>query len=55
MTEKKDRYYVRIIHSATGKIEREMGPMSRAKAERVERGALINMDIENFHTEIVTK
>jgi hypothetical protein len=42
--------YVEIVETASGEILERMGPMEEAKADRVERGALINMDRDNFHT-----
>jgi hypothetical protein len=46
--------YVRIVETANGKVHSEMGPMSESKAERVERGAMINMNHERFHTDVFT-
>ena len=43
-----DDYYVRIIEDETGKVEKEMGPMSERKADRVESGVLINLNHERF-------
>jgi nitrogen regulatory protein PII-like uncharacterized protein len=41
-------HYVHIIEDATGKVIKEMGPMSERKAEKVERGANINLNHERF-------
>ena len=38
-----EQVYVEIFEIATGEVSSRMGPMSRWKAEKVERGALINM------------
>lgn len=34
-------HYVEIVEVSTGKVERRMGPMLEAKAEKVERGVLM--------------
>jgi hypothetical protein len=44
-----EEHYVEVVETATGKVEKRMGPMPESKAERVERGLLINMDTEFFH------
>jgi hypothetical protein len=46
-------WYVEIVETETGKVEKRMGPMSERKAEKVEDGANINLDHENYHTRIV--
>lgn len=45
-------FYVRIVHVETGKVEREMGPHDERKAEKIERGVLINLS-PDYYTEIV--
>lgn len=35
----------------TGKVVKEIGVMGEHKADRVERGLLINMDTENFYVD----
>ena len=47
------KFRVVIIRTATGEIVRDMGPMSLAKAERVQSGAEVNLDHDNFHTEAI--
>jgi hypothetical protein len=47
---KMKQVYVKIVETETGEVVERMGPMDEAKADRVERGALINMDRDNFHT-----
>lgn len=46
-------WYVNIIESATGKVEKSMGPLTRNQAERVDTGASINLDHDKYHTEVV--
>lgn len=38
-----DECLVRIVEIATGAVVKEMGPMMRSRAEKVARGAAINM------------
>ena len=45
-------YYVKIAETATGKVEKRMGPMSEGKADRVERGASINLDHAEYHIDV---
>ncbi len=44
--------YVEIIETATSKLVKRMGPMSEHEAEKVERGVLINMNHDAYHTGI---
>lgn len=46
-------FYVQIIEKATKKVEKEMGPMTAAKAEKVSVGASINLDHENYIVDVV--
>lgn len=46
------KYYVLIVRTDTGEVVREMGPMDKRSAERVESGANINMNHDEFHTDI---
>lgn len=41
-------HYVEIVETATNKVERRMGPMTEAKADKVENGALMRVDIARF-------
>lgn len=41
-------YYVRIIDLETGAVEKEMGPMSERRAEKVADGVSINLDHDRF-------
>ncbi len=43
-----DDHYVEIVETATGKVEKRMGPMSEHKAEKVEMGVLHRIDLERF-------
>lgn len=42
------RFYVEIVRVADGHVESRMGPMSGSKADRVERGALINLNRDEY-------
>lgn len=46
-----NQHYVHIIKTETGEVVRQLGPMTAAKADRVENGANINLDHDTFHTE----
>ena len=48
-------YYVEIVKLDTDEIVKKMGPMPEYKAERVERGASINLNHEYYYTRIVTE
>jgi hypothetical protein len=48
------KFYVEIIERKTGKTERRIPCRSSADADRVERGALINMS-PDFYTRIATE
>lgn len=43
---------VKIIETETGKVVQEIPCKGEREAERVERGANINLNHEKFHTEI---
>lgn len=43
-----DGHYVEIVETATGVVEKRMGPMSAHKADKVERGMLLRIDLERF-------
>ena len=49
-----NNYYVLIVRYNDGKYIRKMGPMSEAQADRASRGALVNMDRENYYSVEVT-
>ena len=48
-------YYVEIVKSGDegDEVVKRMGPMNERKAERVERGANINLDHEHYYTRVV--
>ena len=46
-------YYVQIVEEKTGEVAKSMGPMSWEKAEKVENGANINLNHEEYFTRIV--
>jgi hypothetical protein len=45
--------YVEIVEHSTAKVVERMGPMDQRRAERVERGANINLNRAEFFTRIV--
>lgn len=46
-------YYVEIVSRGAEEVVKRLGPMPRRRAERVKRGASINLDHDNFFTRIV--
>lgn len=46
-------YYVIITEDKTEKVVKKMGPFALRQAERVERGASINLDHINYSIEII--
>jgi hypothetical protein len=46
-------YMVEVIDRKTNESVKTMGPMTERKAERVERGLLINLDDENYYVQVV--
>jgi hypothetical protein len=50
---KETMYVVRVVETATKRVEREFEPRSERAAERLEDGLERNMDHERFHTERV--
>lgn len=46
-------FYVEIVRTLTGEVVERMGPMSERTAERVENGALINLNHDEYFTRIV--
>ena len=48
-------YYVEIVEYGTGEIVKSMGPMSERKANKVEGGANINLNHEEYFTRIINK
>lgn len=46
-------HYVEVVNARTAEVVKRMGPMDESKAERVERGVLINMNRDDYFTRIV--
>lgn len=46
-------YYVEIVNIKTDEVVKQMGPMPYRKAERVERGALINLNRDDYFVRTV--
>jgi hypothetical protein len=53
MSEK--NWYVQIIRKKDNKIVKEMGGMSEWKADKVTRGALLNLNCDEYYIDIVQK
>jgi hypothetical protein len=51
---KTDKVYVQIVNDETQKCAQQMGPMSRAMAEDVRMGAMINMNNREWSVLIST-
>lgn len=47
------KVYVEIVRNKPREIVKRMGPMDERRAERVEAGASINLNHEEFFTRIV--
>jgi hypothetical protein len=48
-------HIVRVVETETGIVVREINTCGQRVAESVERGILININAEQYHTEIVAK
>ncbi len=48
MSASAEDHFVEIVETATGKVEKCMGPMSEGKAAACERGIMRNLDAERF-------
>ena len=48
------KFYVEIVKSSSGEVVKRMGPMSEKKADKVEFGASINLNHEEYFTRIVS-
>ena len=46
-------FFVEIVKASSGKVVERMGPMSERKAYKVESGASINLNHEEYFTRIV--
>jgi hypothetical protein len=42
--------FVEIVRFSDGYVGKRMGPMSQRRADKVERGAMRNMDTVNWYT-----
>ena len=47
-------FFVEIVKASSGKVVERMGPMSERKADKVESGASINLNHEEYFTRIVS-
>jgi len=45
-------YLVKIIHSETGEVVKMIEAVSEHHADRIEGGVLINLNHDQYHTEI---
>lgn len=52
-TEVKQQFFVEIIHTSTGVVDRRIGPLSKARADHVEDGVNINLNHDKYHTRTV--
>lgn len=50
-----EQVYVQIVKDATGECTTQMGPMSRRRAEKIQRGANINLNHDEWSVLITTK
>ena len=48
-----DNYYVEIVSFETEEVVKRMGPHGLRTAERIERGASINLNHEEYFTRVV--
>ena len=48
------KYYVEIFRVSDKHVETRMGPMGHSEACRVQRGAMINMDLHNWSVRIIS-
>jgi len=47
--------WVEIVNTETDEVVKRMGPMSNRRAEKVEGGASINLNHEEYYTRLVDK
>jgi len=45
--------YVEIVNFESGEVVKRMGPMSASRADRVEMGAYINLNMDSYYVRIV--
>jgi hypothetical protein len=55
MNDTPTQYYIHIIEFETGKIVKCMGPTYERRAEKIERGVLINLNREAYGTVLVSE
>ena len=48
-------YYVEILEKRTGDVVETMGPMGERNADKVERGANINLNHAEYRTRVIQK
>ena len=53
LQEKPKEFYVEVVTFGTDVVVSRMGPMNSRRAERVEDGANINLDHDNFYTRVI--
>lgn len=46
-------FFVEIVEKETNQVVKRMGPMNERKAEKVELGASINLNHQDYFTRIV--
>jgi len=46
-------YKVRILRNGTDEVVREYGPTNLERAQKLEKGANVNLNHNEFHTDIV--
>ena len=44
------KYYVQIVQTATGKVICSIGPDDQRTADRIEVGASIKLNLDEYHT-----
>lgn len=47
------KYFIEIVETETDEVVERMGPHPERTAEKIERGANINLNHEDYHTRIV--
>lgn len=50
-----DNWVVQIVESETGNVVKEIECGDERRAERIERGVMINLNHDQFHTQLVNK
>ncbi len=48
-----DQCYVQIVDFQTDEIVKQMGPMTKWKADKVDRGVNINLNHDAYYTQLV--